>query len=394
MKKKVVVIILNWNGANLLKENISSIVNQDFKNFCVLIVDNGSTDNSKDFIQSLCKRYSKIKSLFLNKNYGYVGGNNLGIQFAIKNFNPEFIAILNSDVKVEKNWLSRLLNGFNKKEIGICTSNIFLYYPFHKIILQSKKDQLISNIQISNLKYHVLQFENESYDQGQLLNFPFQVKKNTKYFLAVPTNKKKFGEITIDHDNIPIEIISNGKSFQYDKSNLKIKLSPQLVHQNSGSKFNDKKLFFEEINLFKFKKNLKNRLVDAGCGAAFAIRTNLFKKFGLFQKNYFMYFEDSEFSYRIRQHGFKIMFVNDAICYHRFWGSSGNTITKTQTYFGTRNRLLFIKKYFGFKKFAYFWTRTAARTLIWAFEMLKFKKNAKMYFTCYLKALFSSIFIN
>ena len=83
---KTAVAILNWNGFNLLTKFLPSIVEKTPKNIAIYIIDNGSTDGSVKFIEN---RFSSIKIIKLDKNYGFAKGYNLGI----KKINAEIIVV-------------------------------------------------------------------------------------------------------------------------------------------------------------------------------------------------------------------------------------------------------------------------------------------------------------
>ena len=67
MYKNIDIIIPNYNNANFLDQSIKSVINQTFKNWKIYIVDDSSTDNSKDILLKY-KNNKKIKSFFLKKN--------------------------------------------------------------------------------------------------------------------------------------------------------------------------------------------------------------------------------------------------------------------------------------------------------------------------------------
>ena len=115
MKEKeplISVIILNYNAGNLLLDCVESLLNSNYKNFEIIVIDNVSSDNS----HKKCKeKFSDILLIENKKNLGYCGGNNIGIEKA----NGEFLVILNPDVIVESNWLNELLIGYEKYGDGL-----------------------------------------------------------------------------------------------------------------------------------------------------------------------------------------------------------------------------------------------------------------------------------
>ncbi len=83
-------------------------------------------------------------------------------------------------------------------------------------------------------------------------------------------------------------------------------------------------------------------------GAAFFVKAEVFKKIGFFDERYFLYYEDSDFSFRARKAGFKLLYLPLAIVYHDNAKSTGLG-TSLQDYFITRNRMLFAKKFLPFR---------------------------------------------
>lgn len=107
-KPSVSVIVVNWNGEDYLKKCIDSLNAQTFRNFEVILVDNGSTDNSA---VKLKQHYNGFVNLISNqKNTGFCGGNNIGIRYA----KGELIALLNMDAVAEPDWLETLVQSAEK----------------------------------------------------------------------------------------------------------------------------------------------------------------------------------------------------------------------------------------------------------------------------------------
>ncbi len=114
---KIAVVILNWNGAKLLEQFLPSIVAfSDEAN--VYVADNASTDLS---IQVIKEQFPSVKIIQNDGNYGFAKGYNL----ALKNVEEEFYALVNSDIEVTQNWLTPVIELFEKeKEIGIIQPKI------------------------------------------------------------------------------------------------------------------------------------------------------------------------------------------------------------------------------------------------------------------------------
>jgi len=99
MSPKVVVVILNWNGAKLLKQFMPSLIAFSKADSSEIIVaDNGSTDDS---LQILRTEFPEVQILDLKQNYGFARGYNE----ALKQIDADYFVILNSDVEVTSGWL-------------------------------------------------------------------------------------------------------------------------------------------------------------------------------------------------------------------------------------------------------------------------------------------------
>jgi len=113
-KPSVSVIVLNWNGKRFLDNCLSSLLSQDFHNYEVLLVDNGSTDDSLRFVEKFSKDV-RLKIIALNENYGFSRGNNIGIKCS----QSDYVIILNNDTEVKTNFITELVNAAEKdNQIG------------------------------------------------------------------------------------------------------------------------------------------------------------------------------------------------------------------------------------------------------------------------------------
>lgn len=110
----VSVIMPVFNSEKFLDEAIQSILNQTYENFEFLIFDDGSTDNSKEIIESYAILDNRVKPLFSNTNKGYVYHLNHGIEMS----EGEFIARMDSDDVALPNRFNQQLN-FLKKNLNI-----------------------------------------------------------------------------------------------------------------------------------------------------------------------------------------------------------------------------------------------------------------------------------
>ncbi len=118
------VVIPNWNGKDLLEKYLPSIVEALAGNSGneIVVVDNGSTDGSADFVRS---HFPQVNLLALPANLGFGGGSNAGFR-AAKN---DIVVLLNSDMRVAPDFLAPLLEGFHDPEVFAVACQIFFSDP-------------------------------------------------------------------------------------------------------------------------------------------------------------------------------------------------------------------------------------------------------------------------
>lgn len=234
---KIFIIVLNYNGKDVIKNCLTSVFKNDYPSFEAVVVDNNSTDGSFEFAKN---NFSKAHFIKNAENLGYAAGNNVGIRFALERM-ADYILLLNNDTEVEKDFLTRLADAAEKDEkIGIASPVIF-----------------------------------------------------------------------------------NGHTRQ--------------VWFSGG-----------EINWFKMKTAHSGEVLNEDCretgfiaGCAMLIRAAVFKEIGLLDEDFFLYWEDADFSLRARQAGFKNIVVSGSWAYH-FEKSEGNL--KQKTYWLVISGLIFFQK--------------------------------------------------
>ena len=218
-KSNVAVIIPNWNGSEDLPGAIDSILAQSYRNFALVVVDNGSSDSSKDIIESYKQKDDRVRSVYRDKNYGYTGGVNPGFEIAIAE-GKTYAAPFNNDARADKDWLKHLVAYMdNHQNCGIATCNLLLG---DGKTIDSTGDQY------------------------------------TVWGISFPRGRNE---------------------------------------ENAGQYNHDTAIF-------------------GASGGASIYRVDMLKKVGLFDQDFFAYYEDVDLSFRAQLAGWKVAFVPKAIVYH------------------------------------------------------------------------------
>ncbi len=118
---RVSVIVLNWNGAHLLPDCLNSIRRQTFRDFEIIMPDNGSTDGS---VELVTERYPEVDVIRFSENFGFSRPVNEGIRRG----RGEFIALLNNDTELDSRYLEELVTAIAADPgLGMCAPKMVYY---------------------------------------------------------------------------------------------------------------------------------------------------------------------------------------------------------------------------------------------------------------------------
>lgn len=114
----VSIIIVNWNGRDYLRPCLDSLRQQTYRAFEVVLVDNGSTDDSIALIR---EEYPEVILVQSAHNGGFIWGNELGLRVA----RGEWIALLNNDTIADPHWLAALLDAARPADVAGATGKVY-----------------------------------------------------------------------------------------------------------------------------------------------------------------------------------------------------------------------------------------------------------------------------
>lgn len=237
---KVFIIILNYNGKDILLDCLDSVYKLKYPNLEVVVVDNNSSDGS---FLSARQRFSRFHFIKNSKNLGFAGGNNVAIRWVLEKM-ADYIFLLNNDALIEKDSLKKMIELAEKDEKG---------GVFSPVIYEGK-------------------------------------------------NKGK--------------VWFSGGRIDW--------LKMRTIHR------------VRNIKHVTQKRNTTSYVT----GCAMLVKKEVFKKVGLLDDDFFLYYEDADFSYRAKKAGFGLRIIPQASVFH-FEKSSQNP---NKVYWLVYSGLLFFKK--------------------------------------------------
>jgi hypothetical protein len=124
MPPKVSIIVLNWNGRDDTLACIASLRQINYTAYEILVVDNGSTDDS---VAAIRTSHPQVTLIETGHNLGYVGGNNVGLEYA-KVTHADYALLLNNDTEVAPDFLSLLVDvAETDSKIGVVGPTIYYH---------------------------------------------------------------------------------------------------------------------------------------------------------------------------------------------------------------------------------------------------------------------------
>ena len=327
----VVIIILNWNGWLDTIECIESVYQINYPNYQVIIVDNDSSDNSIKKIEDYSKGKLSVESKFFNFN-----PNNKPIE--IVQFDEDF------NFKKELNNENQLILIKNKNNYGFAEgNNIGIRFALKNL----------------NPDYFLLLNNDTVVDKDFLMPLVLEGEKNKETGLLGPK--------IYYYDNPAIIWCVGGKIDWKFARGLHI----------GTNKIDD--------GQYREKKNF-----DYISGSSLLIKRKVIDNVGLLDKNYFLYFEETDLALRAQKKGYESLYVPNSKVWHKISKSGGGISNPIGLYYITRNRWLFMKKWAHKDDLFIFVILQIFMAIILPTFMSVYYKNKKL-FRAYYKGLFDGI---
>jgi len=130
-KQKVAYLVVCWNNRKIIDECLQSLQQQTYKNTVVYVIDNDSSDGSAEYIE---QNYPSVLLTKHDQNSGFSRGNNLLIHEALKDKDVGYVALINSDAVLDKDWTKNLIDFLKDKSHFAGAQGLTLDYYDHDIV--------------------------------------------------------------------------------------------------------------------------------------------------------------------------------------------------------------------------------------------------------------------
>ncbi len=360
------VVVVNWNGAHLLPACLDGLAKQaapfDFETW---VVDNGSTDGS---LALLAERYPAVRALPTGANLGFAGGNNV----ALRQVTTPYAVLLNTDAVAEPDWLANLLAPFAAEAgtgalpLGAVTGKVVFRPRFLRLRLTTTAfvpgphDPRELGVRISSVRVNGGEVINEVL--WEKLTYGAEGGPADRFFWTRPD-----GELCVpvpDGGPVTLSVTWTAATEQpvtigWDGGSAELAAGPvtgpaevvipagvarvDVVNNVGGIVLADgygADRGYQQVDTDQFAEPEE---VFTACGNGMAMPTALGRELDWFDDDFFLYYEDTDLSWRIRARGYAIRYQPDAVVRHIHSASSVEW-SPLFVFHTDRNRLLMLTK--------------------------------------------------
>ena len=293
MTNKIYIILLNYNGWKDTIECLESVLKNDYENYQIIVVDNDSPNNSMDYIINWAEGKQEV-------------------------------------VYDEDSQLKHLSQPFEPKPLN------YVFYTKNEALNSENRER---KVKYTNSIIFIQAGENRGFATGNNIGIKYALRKNDFEYIWLLNN-----DTVIKNDTL-------SKLYEYSNKNLDSLVSSRLLNEDNtiqadGGKINKYFLTSSHINSNKnLNDKIDYKIPGYLVGASLFINKKILKDIGFLSEEYFLYYEDLDYSLQAIKKGYNLKVCFESIVYHKD-GSSTKKVNKdfiVNHYF--RNRLKIAKKF-------------------------------------------------
>lgn len=386
-KAAVILGFVREQNEGLLIEAIKRVYEQSHREFDIFVYDNSEKENSLALTKSLFPRVYIKKNV---KNCGFAGGNNSVMREVLKSGAYDYVVLLNDDTQVTQDWLKSLIElAKESKDYGAVTSKLLFYEPYVRLsavtqTFNPKEVGIGEDTRNLGIKFYLgeCRFEHTHYikkfmregfygmegdyswtDKTFVIDLPIgSVKLDKDYELVLSIESPE----QIENHTIKISIGDFKQSLELKtgKKNYVVNIPGEVIEEHKFDLIqNASSGITAQFNGYDIGSLNGNAEIDEGqydqikeaemiCGGAVLFKAETLQNVGIFDEYFFVYYEDSDLSLRIRHAGYKLMYQPKAVVRHIHAGSS-TEYSPLFTYHVWKNKPAFVIKNFGIRPSLY-----------------------------------------
>ena len=350
-KPRVSIIIVNYNGRPWLEPCLSSVQQQDYQDYEVLLVDNASTDGSAELV---AERFPWVRLIQAEKNLGFAGGNNLGFAHS----SAEYLVLLNNDTAVEAGWLRNLVGAADTDgRVGAVGAKIVFYSKYLPITFmtsafvprnrglssdtRSLGFRLQETICVAESSYrktfHETGFGGAEWDEAEGCSFRWGAgvaRVFVPYDQVAAEYTLTFSAAGVANGQ-PLSLfvgdrLAGSFALTTGYAPFRLKLSAEEADRHGVDLINNAGSYrrrrgvagdigFGEVDSQQFDEA---RPLNNLCGCSVLLKRQMLDQVGSFDDRLFMYYEDTDLFWRAQKKGWTLFYCPASVVRHRHAASS------------------------------------------------------------------------
>jgi GT2 family glycosyltransferase len=370
------VVVVSYNGVDLVAPCLEALAAQDLPKgrMQVWVVDNASSDGTRELIE---RDFPWVRLIANPRNDGFAGGNNV----ALRQVDTPYVALLNQDARPARDWLSRLIEPFELEQAAspgsgaprlAATTSKIVFLPRFLALNLSTPAFLPGTLDTRELgvRIHKVTVDGRDVTDGVLWDHVAYGPEGEGRFrwtrpagrLLVPVDPGgqgtggapglELGFRLAAEGAKPVELTWAGGAAtikaETDVADQEVSVAPgaELVDvlNNTGSLvFMDgygADRGYQEVDRGQYQRVEE---VFTFCGASVLFRTEALREAGVFDDDFFMYYEDTDLAWRLRALGWSIRYLPDSVVRH-IHAASSEEWSPFFVFHVDRNRLLLLTK--------------------------------------------------
>lgn len=354
--QRISVVVVNYNGRSHLPLLIESLLRQDYDDYEIILVDNGSLDGSVEFVQ---QQYPSVRVVALTENLGFAEGNDVGAEVA----SGDYYCLVNNDAATAPDFLSALIKCIqDSHRVAAAGAKMLFWKKFVTLDLKVRGEVLLDEGALSDaLSIYPKWFLGPGWkkpstapDSSSYKSFEGEARADVAVCKGQEKVSLRLRSLSARPLKLVIETSVEGVSEEVellpeqwthvvlDFTGKEEDAGLRYLINNAGTWVNENgdvgDRGFAEPDEGQFDQS---ETVDALCGGAMLIRRTALRGRPLFSPAFFAYFEDTELSLRLRRDGYELRYCPAAVLYHKH-ASTSNEYSPFFRYHVQRNRFLFL----------------------------------------------------